>query len=318
MNSKRTHHEYGETSLGREPSDAYPDRSPWDPSPMDWYSGAGFEYKQRVEAFINKIIETSGPDYLPQVVRQAVLINFLGTQARLMQHNFEAYQDLLQRYDVTDERTANVLERARGGSATQSELVELIRDTPLVSLELAKLTHPYGVRNEYLEPMEELVLAAIDENGGVIYSDDERSAPRIKINHHQKHTDHFIVTSRHVIGEVGDALVAKRTAAVVLVDETLGFDADIASRMKKVVSGEPDEQWHNRVFKKSGVQEYLQALDQAEQPAWLQPISTVYYGYRDGERKGRHKEKTAQPSSFLSDLIKSEIGQRATRIIKKP
>lgn len=306
MNFNNNQPERRHARLQREPSADYPGRSPWDPSPMSWYRGDDFAYKQSVDAFINGIIETAGPAELSTTARQAVMINFLGTQARLMQHNFEAYEDLTQRYDVTDERIAALLDQAHAGTASQTELLELIRDTPLVSVELAKLTHPYGVRSEYLEPMEDLVLTAIDETNGRIFNENERTEPRLKINHHQHHNDHFIATTRQVIGEVGDVQIAKRTANLILVEESLGFDADIAARMKRRLKEESDQQWHERVFVKSGVQDYLKDVEPKDQPDWLLPISTVYYAFRDGRRKRPEKEKNEKSNSLLGELIRGD------------
>lgn len=266
----------------------------WSPSPMLWHKGESLAYKQDIDTLISRAIEHGGPTDLDPAVRQAALLNYLSTDARLIQHNFECYQDLIDKQTDIPADLANILYKARDGFATQTELVSLIQGTQLVSIELAKLTHPFGQRAEHLDTMGQLIEAAVVENGGMLYDGEETQSPRIKISHHQKYTSHFIATSKVIVGEVDDVVIAKRTASMILARADLQFDPAVIKKMKQYASQDDPQKWYEQVFGRSGVKEFIEDVynnkdTDTEQPAFILPLSTVYYGYREGVRKGKKR-----------------------------
>lgn len=277
-----------------EPSSHEPGRFPWNPSPMLWHTGEAFAYKQTVDAYINDIISTAGPSDLDENVREAIRLNYFSTQMRLMQHNFEAHEHMMAKIEVVPDESVTILEKAKDGLASQDELMSLLVSIPFVSVELAKLTHPFGERAEYLPEMQSLVENAVVAHDGIILDPDDRDQPRVKINNHKSHNDHFIVTAREIVGQMNDVVIAKRMAYMVLADPKLGFDEHIAKKMRQENWNGDMDKWHMRVFKQTGVIEYMSEHIQDENPAFMLPISTVYYGHRLDVRKTEPPKRMSQ------------------------
>lgn len=265
-----------------DPSEDRPGCFPWSPSPMVWHNSEDLAYKRTIDDYISAAINYGGPSDLDPAVRHAATLNYFSTDARLIENNYGCYQGLIDKQSDLSSEMATILDKAKNGYASQNELVSLIKDTPLVSIELAKLTHPFGQRSEHLNRMSGLVQAAIVDNGGTFYDENQEQNVGMKISHHEKHTSHFIVTSKSLVGEVDDVVIVKRCAFMVLAREDLHFDPDVIDRMQQMAAKTGSQKWHERVFGRSGAKEFIESAyaGNETQPDFMLPLSTVYYAYR--------------------------------------
>jgi hypothetical protein len=172
-------------------------------------------------------------------------------------------------------------------------------------VELKKLTHPFGLRQEYSKDMDTEVADAIKELDGSLFEDPETV---VSVLPHQYDTTGFIVTSRDYIGNVGEVIIRKRRTYVVNVDSP-EFNPEIRRQIKKVDKSLPHHMWFQQVKDVTGLQGYVNSsvINGKEDPSML-PLSTMIYSYHaDRERP---KDKMAIKKAQSQQVARHVLAQR--------
>lgn len=144
-----------------------------------------------------------------------------------VEKNFDSYQYRgLFDYSSLPECYIEIIDRAEKGHASPAELIFVSKVLSVPTVELASLTHPYGLDRlrDHLEPMRNAVQTGIEVHGGVVL----RSSPQYvvrSVNFPSKSTESDISTSLLVTRTVTvgmfpvlDAQVFERSSFVLRLD----------------------------------------------------------------------------------------------------
>jgi hypothetical protein len=256
--------------------------SPTDPSPITYPPLSEIHYQTQLTDYLHGLVRDQAPDHVSDKVKDIIGLHVDSNNAILMQSNYEAYQMLMMSASEIDEGIAEVIEKAKRSSATPEELLYLNLVTDLPSVELKKLTHPFGHRKEYLKPMDTDVANAIHELGGLIVDQDD---DEVKVIPHYFDTDAFIITTRQLFGTLEDLKIRKRKTYAIDINAPM-FDENIRKRIGEVNLNIPHNVWLDKVLKESGLMEcILGALKSPESTPYLYSLSTMIYSYHPDRRK---------------------------------
>ncbi len=165
---------------------------------------------------------------------------YLSREANRAAKNFDSYNQKL--YQVVDTDPSLCLEdklaKAEAGNAHPIEILALIDGLGMGSAELAKLTHIWGYRLEYLKRMREQVNEAIQDRLGVVYDEPITKYGIIGINnstHNGNNRLNAIAMKRKtLVGQVDDTAIYERTTFIVRIDKKSHIDREVASYVKSI------------------------------------------------------------------------------------
>ena len=281
--------------------------TPTDPSPITYPPIEEIPYQHSMDKYISGLISEAAPDEISDKLKGIIDLHLRSHSAVLMHSNYEAYMALMLTESAHDPFILEIIEKAKKSQASVSELLTLNLVTDLRSVELKKLSHPFGLRQEYSKDMDTEVADAIKELDGSLFEDPETV---VSVLPHQYDTTGFIVTSRDYIGNVGEVIIRKRRTYVVNVDSP-EFNPEIRRQIKKVDNSLPHDKWFQQVKDVTGLQGYVNSsvINGKEDPSML-PLSTMIYSYHaDRERpKDKMAIKKAQSQQVARHAIK--LGSR--------
>lgn len=197
------------------------------------------------------------------------------------------------RYDTLEELdplVQEMVERAKNGHASPTELL-LLRDTLGVrSIELACLTHPYGENITMLDDMRESVHYAVELFGGEYFSDSEPVfAAKESIGDEYDAvtmTYGVLMTRKRVIGHMADGTVIKERSSFVLRTDEMGAVVD-AQREAMFAVDPNDPEWSKKVVALEGLDAQLCLSDTIKfmldnnHFSLAIPISTTIYAFNE-------------------------------------
>ncbi|MDB5168313.1 MAG: hypothetical protein JWO55_571 [Candidatus Saccharibacteria bacterium] len=245
--------------------------------------------------------EKSAPIDVPEELRQFVLHSFMNRFHGRAQNNQISYSERLkQDFEGLDPLILNMHERAITGQATPVELLIVRREFGLRSIELARLTHPYGDRIEQLDRMRHAVEYGILANDGIVFKSEEDQDVRYKIRSLSRDAETpeeikhgFLMTRRRKIGVEGDDThIHERSSFVVRMDEVGGLDVELINEMSKVKLTK-DETWIEDIAAAVKLEEIIPALLKKNNFHTIIPLSTTVYAYNKttGAEIEREKER---------------------------
>lgn len=180
------------------------------------------------------------PDSLRQFMEQSFLTRFTGRAMR----NYEAYCERLEKTpaELISPEFNDVHDRAMRGLASPSELLIVREVLKMKSIELARLTHPYGAKINELDPMRHSVAMAIRRFGGVVFQPDEcqdqlklRSTDLLMNPERKDEAMGLLMTRRRMIGMLeDDTAIMERSSFVVPIYQGSQFDPELSRRMRAV------------------------------------------------------------------------------------
>ena len=272
-------------------------------SPLEW---GDVRYHFEFDGQIADLILTHAPEGIRDSVKNAILMNYMSSKARLIQNNNEAYLDMLSRSQGTfGSDQLEVLDKAKAGFASPNELFRLMKETDLVSLELAKLTHPYGIRMQHAPVMYERIADVLEEN-----FEPEQLFPEeptiIRFFPHDLATDHFIFTTKDIVASNDTLTVIERRAFALQIDEKLGFDSAIRAKIERLSSLINNKEsktgykkWKKNTIVVSGLQKrIMHDLEQDNLPDYILPVSTVFYTYRQGQKVDKQASRNVLSNHY--------------------
>ncbi|MDN5275820.1 MAG: hypothetical protein JWN33_469 [Candidatus Saccharibacteria bacterium] len=181
------------------------------------------------------------PFDVPKNIQDFMAVNFMTRFHERSMKNVESHDSRLKK-DISDIPLdqLGVYERALNGNASPSELLWVRRTFGMRSIELSKLTHPYGKMIDLLVPMREAVTSAVLENGGKVYEPTETQklkllrgemVPPSDTNEATKYAA-VAMTRKRLVGEVDDdTRIYERSSFIIRVDEATHLDPEITDAL---------------------------------------------------------------------------------------
>lgn len=257
----------------------------YSPSPMIW--GLDPEY-MGFQREISALLSNPPEHYkaISPFTIAAIERNVWGSDAHQKTKNAESLAALDHSAYVDDTAIAEIISHAKVGRAFPGEIIQLITQTNLSSAELARLTHPYGARDFYLQDMYGDVHDAL-KMAGASFDAEGLSDTRISFFDHDRSTDHGIITAKNDIAKLDDIIVTERRSFAFQTDFE-SFPEEIRKRMEgatsmleNVRSSRDLEDWKTIVFRDSGLLSHVhQSLGEVALPDHIIPVSTVIYAHR--------------------------------------
>lgn len=266
--------------------------------------------------------EMHAPDDVPESLREYVKMSIMHRFTNRAIRNSDSYLDCLQPNGYTP-----YLESALRASATPSQLLDVRRAKQMRSIELARITDPYGVFINELAPMHAAVEAGIIENGGILIdpADQEvkyklRQSDIIADPSRDVISDGFLVTSKRTIGLVDDDThIIERTSFIIRTDAASDLDPKIIDALRRVKVTKNDN-WAEEISAIINLDELVPALIAEDNSSSLIHLSKTYYAFNkttDEQIKERNLEqksaRRAKDASFKKKLAAQAIesGQRS-------
>ena len=189
-------------------------------------------------------VETSAPKDTPPFIRSFMEHSFLMRFAGRASKNYDSYVERLV-HDIPEDAGPDIAlyeQRALRGTASPEELIIVRRTLGMRAIELARLTHPYGVMYDQLDAMRDDVATAISNQGGIVF-DPEDYSEKYKLRatgllldpENKEQVMSLLITRRRDFGMVDDdTLDMERTSFIIPVHEGSSYDPRLSAQMRKV------------------------------------------------------------------------------------
>ncbi len=281
--------------------------TPTDPSPLTYPPMVELLYERELMDYLGRLVTNEAPADVSENLRGMINLHLHSNHAITMKTNYDAYQMLMLSDVSHDPIIHHIIEKAKLSMASPSELLLLNLSTNIPSVELKKLTHPFGHRQEYLGPMESEVSNAVKEMGGRMYDADEVVVDR-SILPYEYNTNGFIVIDRRLVGEVDNLRIKERKTYAINVSSP-DFDPKIRDKIKRISNHLPHGEWMRQVLEVTGFSEYVDmALSAKESAPYLHGLSTLFYSYNLDQKQPKTKEdREKAQSEHVRHLVQKAI-----------
>ena len=197
-----------------------------------------------VQPLLLNRVETSAPEDTPLPIRRFMEESFLMRFAGRASKNYDSYAERLV-HDIPDDVDPEVAlyeQRALRGTASPEQLIIVRRALGMRSIELARLTHPYGVMYDELDMMRDDVAQAITNQGGVVFDPEDynekyklRATGLLLDPNNREQVMSLLITRRRDFGMVDDdTLDMERTSFIIPVHEGSVYDPVLSKKMRKI------------------------------------------------------------------------------------
>lgn len=211
---------------------------------------------------------------------------YLSREANRASNNINSYNRKLRSVAETNPELCleDKLDRAESGSANPAEILQLIDGLGMGSAELAKLTHIWGYRLEYLSDMRKRVNQAIQDECGVVYLKPETKYDIIAIDNSADNDNYRLnavaMKRKTLVGQVGDTAIYERTTFIVRLDRNSHINREVASYLKSINSDDTSELIKRITQDGRLLNEVIRlvAMDDLES---VVPMSTTIFGRND-------------------------------------
>jgi hypothetical protein len=280
----------------REPSDGTIRYRPWGAVPANPFADEALKERQHlIETEFQKLFDRPPHGTPLGFATMFATDHAIGEERRKMK-NFEGFMEWNGRREPVDHvlhEKINLIERGAGDAG---DALDFAIDTTVQNFEVGKVTHPYGIRLEHVQPFREEVEEALTERGGVVY-------PKVLAYHsisivpdveYLKDGTHilngFIVRYKRDFGAIDTAdgmariNLTERQLAGIRIDAESGFNQDIRARML-ATNISPERSWQKRYMEyvvETGARGFIERaiqLDSAEM--FFVPGSTNIYVYKE-------------------------------------
>ncbi|MFI5212486.1 MAG: hypothetical protein ACHQTE_00815 [Candidatus Saccharimonadales bacterium] len=244
----------------------------------------------------------SAPPDVSHLLQQYVLNSIMNRFHERALRNHESYFERLKQDDEdVKPEYSEMFERAKAGLATPEELL-IVRDIyGMRSIELARLTHPYGQRIDQLERMRSAVAHGIERSAGIVYTSDEDMDVKYKLRTLSRDADApeeilqegFLMTRRRKFGLHGDdTFIHERSSFIVRTDAASGLNPDLISEMRHVNLSDEDT-WMQDLSVAGKLDQVIPPLLASNNFKSIIPVSTTIYAYNKatGEEIERQKQE---------------------------
>ena len=189
-------------------------------------------------------VETSAPEDTPALIRSFMEHSFLMRFASRVSKNYDSYVERLVQTVPSDADPEFSLyeERALRGTASPEELIIVRRTLGMRAIELARLTHPYGVMYDQLDLMRDDVATAITNQGGVVFEPEDykekyklRATGLLLDPNNREQVMSLLVTRRRDFGMVDDdTLSMERMSFIIPVHKGSAYDSKLSAQMRGI------------------------------------------------------------------------------------
>ncbi len=190
-------------------------------TPLDpYYDEEVKAHQGEISQLFVELIDKGAPKGTPVTFIDSVVAMYQSRFHRRLTKNQANYHKKDSEATVSDPL---MLERALRGQATPSELLTVQKELKIPAIELARVTHPFGYREQYVPDTLKLVTGALVEHGGVLidendpeYKDefDTEFDSVILDGPNDKQRD-LLVLRKSTIGTIDNIVVRQRSAFIV-------------------------------------------------------------------------------------------------------
>jgi hypothetical protein len=218
----------------------------WGATPLAGAEHPDVRYLQDrvVQPLLLHRVETSAPEDTPPLIRSFMEHSFLMRFAGRASKNYDSYAERLVQ-DIPDDADPEIAlyeQRALRGTASPEELIIVRRTLGMRAIELARLTHPYGVMYDQLDAMRDDVAKAITNQGGVVFEPKDynekyklRATGLLLDPNNREQVMSLLITRRRDFGMVDDdTLDMERTSFIIPVHAGSAYDPVLSKRMRKI------------------------------------------------------------------------------------
>ena len=248
------------------------------------------------------ILFAHAPADIPEGLKEAILTDYLAGEAQRRIKNLESYRTWGDEDKVKyqEEETALLL-----GTITPNQTILLLQQSELQSAELAKVTHPYRYRMEYVELARSDVRSAIESRGGAMYPSvgsyrkiGFQPDVETDVNLSEMMLNGFRVTYKREVGHVTReddrrVFIIERQSAAIRIDEAAtDLDPTIAQELRKVSHVGNRDAWLEAVNKKTNYETYFENAIQEDTTAnYFIPLSTMWYARVESQEEYNERMK---------------------------
>jgi hypothetical protein len=233
---------------------------------------------------LNKRIERGAPKSTPLDVRKFVSQHFMSRFFQRQNRNSKSFSDRGSIViDNLDEQYHEILCAAIDGSSNPNDLLKLREKLDMPSIELARLTHPYGTHMETLDEMRQAIDFAIESNGGELIDDDSMTTYGVDGGHIRDKGENielgFLMKRKRVRGILPDGtVIIERSTFVLRVDKESRLDQDIARQFRSIkIDKNPD--WNKQVMEVINAYNLMPKLLSNDEFDIAIPLSTTTYAF---------------------------------------
>lgn len=267
-------------------------------------------------------IQDSATESTPDQVKEFVLQHFMSRFFQRQDRNTKSFVD---RRSVVienlDDEYQSILAEAIDGVSNPNDLLKLRHELDMPSIELGRLTHPYGKNMETLPDMRQAVDYAIEQQGGVLIDDDSLTTYDVDGAHIQDKGPTlqcgFLMKRKRVRGLLPDGtVVMERSTFVLRVDIDSPLDQNIASKFREIRTYK-NPFWDKMAMEIINANNLLPALLDEDKFDIAIPLSTTVYAFnpeRIEEVENNEKERRLKVNSpeerktkLMSELVERTI-----------
>ncbi|GEM_PF-1824531 len=256
---------------------------------------------------LKKRIDNNTPVLTPNNVKEFVMQHFMSRFFQRQDRNAKSFVD--RSPDVyledLDNSYQDILIAAMSGISNPNDLLVLREKLDMPSIELARLTHPYGTHMETLEDMRQAVDFAIEANGGRIIRDDSMTTFGVDGGHIQDKGENielgFLMKRKRVRGILPDGtVIIERSTFVLRVDKESPLDQDVAQLFRDIkIDKNPD--WGKQVMEIINANNLIPGLLDSNEFETAIPLSTTTYAFNP--QRVYELEKTEEAKRNCEDSI---------------
>lgn len=235
---------FDEPSLSR--SENY---MPWETTPVSEQEQEVQEHQRAVDTMKYDMLRGGSYPYATQQLEDYVSLIYFSREANRRTKNVQSFHNTpsgtLSR--TLDLPSFNVkTRRFIAGVASPHESRQVRKERQMGSAELAKLTHMYGYRLEYIDAMRTDVLKGVEADGGVVHENPTEEYAIIAADNAITHSNElsFGLTMTRVrhIATIGDAKDIERSSFIVLLNDQSRLDPELVKKLKSIeIRGEPED-----------------------------------------------------------------------------
>lgn len=267
---------------------------------------------------LEKRIKDSAPKGVSKEIRKFFRGHFASRFYLRQVRNFQSFNDrAVDDIDSFDDETAQRLDLALDGEAAPYELLNLMGTLKMPSIELARLTHPYGkgiepnadgTPNE-LDRMRDAANYAVELEGGRAFEPDEIFSDGTSNTSYELDEAHvrsfdrshlgpgFLMKRKRIVGVLPNGTeVVERSSFVINVKAVAKFDAEIAERLGAVVVRD-NPHWMEDIMAIDGFEEMVVTLLEKNKFKAAIPLSTTIYAHNEARELEVQAEKDADKQS---------------------
>lgn len=281
-------------------------------TPLDHASA--YEQQCQLLDSLQELVDTDIPEGIPTEIAEYMRDTFAVRFHSRGIANHDNFLTALHNADefADDPVVSDIILRAKLGHASPAELL-IVRDLlGIRSAELACLTHPYGKRVEYVEPMRDAVRQSVEALGGA-YFEEPTTRYRVKgvVNEMRwdaKYTQGFFMTRKRDLGLMPDGTIIRERTSYILRSDTEGAVPGENLKAIRELDAKGGK-WQDDVVRIGHLDEIAATHLAADEFLLVIPVSTTIYAFNAetaAEIAAREEQAQAQRREELQSKIQNE------------